>query len=108
MFASLAAWLTRSHRQTVDLAGAVARASRSHMPQLIERRLARMTYFEARGYLRVHAAPAVEAVLSAEEHGLTIPADLLPAVHDQAVVMLIDRVLADRAMSPPARLRRAA
>ena len=108
MLISLLAQLTRLHRQTLDLAGALARASRSEMPQLIDRRLARMTYFEARGYLRVHAVPAVEAVLEADQHGLAIPAALRSVVRDQAVVMLINRVLADRAMSPPTRVRRAA
>lgn len=108
MLSFLGAWIPHRRRPILDQAGPIVRAARRHMPQLIEARLTRMAYYEARGYLRVHATPAVDSAMARDHQALGWSARRWEKVRDQAVNMLIDRVLADRAISPPGRVRRAA
>ena len=108
MFSSLAAWIPLRQRRILNQAGPIARAARRHITQLTEARLVRMAYYEARGYLRVHATPVVDSELAADAQAAAWPARQWEEVRDRAVAMLIDRVLADRAMSPQGRARRAA
>jgi hypothetical protein len=98
----------RSAQKIAELAGVIALGARPHIPRHVEKRLARMTYSEARGYLRAFATPIVEEIGIAEDRQRPIPAALAEEVLDRALKMVVDRILADQAMSPPREARRAA
>ena len=104
----LAVLKIRSGRKVAELAGVIACDARQRVPRHVAKRLARMSYSEARGYLRAFAVPLVEAMSIAENQQRPIPVALAEEVLDRALKMVVDRTLADRAMSPPREARRAA